>query len=252
MAVEEILQGDPLIVRRGDTVTRPYSGEGVHALLDYLNRAGWPYAPRVLDLDREAGRETLSFITGESGKHGWAKVISEQGLRRFARLLRSYHDVIGGYLPTCDDWALSSRPPRAGELICHGDFGPWNVVWQGERPVGLIDWDFAGPRRPTYDIAYALEYVAPFRPDEHCLRWLAYTSPPERLRRIEAFADAYGLQSTDGLIAEVIAVQREGIEQVRMLAAAGREPQARWVADGFLSELEARVAWSERHFAALL
>ncbi|MEU2390837.1 hypothetical protein [Streptomyces sp. NPDC007369] len=24
-------------------------------------------------------------------------------------------------------------------MICHGDFGPWNVVWQGHQPVGIID-----------------------------------------------------------------------------------------------------------------
>ncbi|MFJ9104066.1 phosphotransferase [Streptomyces sp. NPDC102405] len=31
---------------------------------------------------------------------------------------------------------MAAGPPEA---ICHGDFGPWNVVWKGHRPVGIID-----------------------------------------------------------------------------------------------------------------
>jgi hypothetical protein len=34
------------------------------------------------------------------------------------------------------------------------------------------------------------------------------------------------------------------IEQVRRLAAAGREPQVRWVGEGYLDDLCQRVAWS--------
>ena len=32
---------------------------------------------------------------------------------------------------------------------------------------------------------------------------------------------------------------------VRGLAAAGRQPQARWVTDGFLGEVERKRAWSQ-------
>ncbi|MER7212701.1 aminoglycoside phosphotransferase family protein [Streptosporangium sp. NPDC000239] len=100
-------------------------------------------------------------------------------------------------------------------MICHGDFGPWNIVWQGERPVGILDWDYARPRPRLHDIAYALEYVAPFRDDAECLRWLRYPTPPDRRHRLELFATAYGLTSTTGLIDAVIDVQRDVIEQVR-------------------------------------
>jgi hypothetical protein len=59
------------------------------------------------------------------------------------------------------------------------------------------------------------------------------------------FASAYGLASAAGLVEAVIDVQRDGIEQVRRLAAAGHQPQARWVTDGFLGELERKRAWSQ-------
>ena len=49
----------------------------------------------------------------------------------------------------------------------------------------------------------------------------------------------------------VIAGQHDGIENVRRLAAAGRQPQARWVVDGYLTELARRVEVSERLAEAL-
>jgi aminoglycoside phosphotransferase (APT) family kinase protein len=58
------------------------------------------------------------------------------------------------------------------------------VPVRGSSFVGLIDWDHARPAQPLFDTAYALEYAAPFRDDEECLRRLRYTSLPNRRRRI--------------------------------------------------------------------
>jgi hypothetical protein len=41
-------------------------------------------------------------------------------------------------------------------------------------------------------VAYALEYVTPFRDDVECMRWLRYPVPRERRRRIEVFAELRG------------------------------------------------------------
>lgn len=96
-------------------------------------------------------------------------------------------------------------------------------------------------------MAYALEYLAPFRADAQCLTWLGYTDPPDRRHRIEIFADAYGLTGTDGLVDAVMAVQRTIIDEVRRLAEHGHQPQVSWVADGHLDELKRRFAWSQAH-----
>jgi Ser/Thr protein kinase RdoA (MazF antagonist) len=40
--------------------------------------------------------------------------------------------------------------------------------WQADKkghPAGLIDFDHARPAPSVFDIAYALEYAAPFRDD---------------------------------------------------------------------------------------
>ncbi|MGW3347313.1 aminoglycoside phosphotransferase family protein [Nonomuraea rubra] len=251
MSREEILQDaeDRRVVRVGDTVRRPVHPwtPAVHALLRHLEEAGYPYSPRVLGLD-EQGREVLTYLEGESGPQGWAKVVGDAGLAAFARLLRGYHDAVAGFRPPPGlSWFTGEAEPRDGEVICHGDFGPWNVVWRGDRPAGILDWDYALPRPRLHDVAYALEYVAPFRDDAECLRWLRYPAPPDRRRRLELFAGAYGLPSAEGLVDAVIGVQRDGIERVRALAAAGRQPQARWVAEGYLDDLGGRLAWSLAH-----
>lgn len=219
----------------------------IHELLRYLEAAGFPYSPRVLGVD-EDGCEVLSYIAGDSGPAGWAKVVDDAGLVAMARLLREYHEAVVGFRPSEEAaWAARTGPPDRDELVCHGDFGPWNLVWRGTQPVGILDWDYAWPHRTVHDIAYALEYVAPFRDDRECMKWLGYSSPPDRARRLERFAEAYGLTSTAGLIDEVVNQQQLVLDRARQLAAEGREPQLTWQASGALDEAVKRIDWSRQH-----
>ncbi|WP_405867085.1 phosphotransferase [Streptomyces sp. NBC_01515] len=39
------------------------------------------------------------------------------------------------------------------EVICHGDFAPYNCVFTGEGAVGLIDFDAARPGPRAWDLA---------------------------------------------------------------------------------------------------
>jgi hypothetical protein len=243
--VDEVLQDDPhrTVIRIGDTVRRPVHpwSASVHALLGHLEGVGFPYSPRFLGIDAE-GREVLTHLEGESGGAGWAHAADEDGLAAMARLLREYHDAVAGYAGA--GWAAHPGPPGPGEIVCHGDFGPWNLVWRGGRPVGILDWDYAWPGRAVHDVAYALEYAAPFRPDDEAVRLYGHPAPPDRRRRIEVFARAYGLASGAGLADEVVAQQEMVLERVRALAAQGLQPQADWVAGGVTARLRARIAWS--------
>jgi hypothetical protein len=124
-------------------------------------------------------------------------------------------------------------------------------VWRGEEPIALLDFDFAGPGDPMLDVSYALEYAAPFCDDEECVADHAYPEPPDRRRRIEIFAEAYGLSGTAGLVDGVIDRQELDIHHVRTLAARGFEPQRTWVRGGVLEELADRVRWSKEHRSLL-
>ena len=87
-------------------------------------------------------------------------------LRAVFRLLRRYHDAF------------------AGEVICHGDFGPWNLVWRGGLPVGIIDFDRANRGDVSEDVAYALRTFVSYGLDE--------TEPAELVRQTRLALDAYG------------------------------------------------------------
>lgn len=252
---EEILQPGRhrRVVRIGDAVHRPTYpwSASVHGVLRHLERVGFDGAPRFLGLD-PAGRERLGFIPGESGAVGWAKAVPDTGLAAMAGLLRRSHDALEGYAPPGDSpWADSAGSPGPGEIVRHGDPGPWNVVWQEDRPIALLDWDHAGPGQPLDDVAYALEYLAPFRSDEDALRWHAFAAPPDRRHRIRVFLDGYGADSSDAavtaMVDRVIAEQWRVIERVERLAAAGVQPQRAWADAGLLPSFRDRGRWSERN-----
>lgn len=117
-------------------------------------------------------------------------------------------------------------------------------------PSGLIDWDYAYPGDPFDDVAYALEYRAPFRADDQATRWLRHQHPPDRRRRIEIILDAYGTLEDvpiSRVIDRVIARQMLSVHQVEVLAGRGLQPQASWVATGYLDQLRQQIRWSEEH-----
>jgi aminoglycoside phosphotransferase (APT) family kinase protein len=191
-------------------------------------------------------RVVLTYLDGDSGGDGWERVVDESGLTAMARLLREYHEAVRDFRPSADaTWGGHSEPAQPGELVCHGDFGPWNLVWRGVTPIGILDWDYAWPRPPVHDVAYALEFVTPFRTDRYSQEWLHHPAPPDRLRRLELFAEAYGI-SADGLPHQVVEQQRAVWARARRLAAEGREPQVTWQANGSLDLAAQRIRWSER------
>jgi Ser/Thr protein kinase RdoA (MazF antagonist) len=164
------------IVRVGDTVRRPVRGPGLRDLLQQLEQAGFDAAPRWLGID-EQGREILSWIDGETftergrmhpyiGDPPDRVVFSDEQVRAVFRLLRRFHDASGD------------------EVVCHGDFGPWNLVWRDGLPVGVIDFDQAHRGDPGEDVGYALRMFVSYG---H-----AHAATEELVDRTWAALDAYG------------------------------------------------------------
>jgi aminoglycoside phosphotransferase (APT) family kinase protein len=215
----------------------------IHDLLRFIELTEFP-APHVVGVDGDV--EVLTWIDGESGAAGWEKIVPEDGLCEWGRTLRRLHDAIATYRPRHDSlWSSGPGTCETGEIICHGDFGPWNAVWQGSEFVGLLDWDHARPASPMFDVAYALEYAAPFRDDGECVTSLSYPQPPDRRRRIEIFCDAYGIAAPSNVAQLVAEQQRTVLETCESLARRGIEPQAGWFRSGHGEELQARIEWTE-------
>ena len=113
----------------------------------------------------------------------------------------------------------SGGPGAAGELVCHGDPGPWNLVWDLRRPVGqqlvgLIDWEYATVGTRLTDIGYALHYLAPLRDRSYWYGVLGMARKPRRRHRMAVFADAYGVRLDQDLVEAVVAAQQAGVQMM--------------------------------------
>jgi len=153
----------------------------VRRLLEHLEHVGFAPAPRFLGLD-ERGRETLTFLPGDVPSDCRAIVWSDEQLAASARLLRRFHDATAG-----------SRLAGAAEVVCHNDFGPWNLVWVDGLPTGIIDFDNAAPGLRLDDLGYAVW--------KHLNIGLLELPAREQFRRIQLMAMTYGLPADDVLLA---------------------------------------------------
>ncbi|WP_432522871.1 phosphotransferase [Kineococcus sp. SYSU DK006] len=231
---EEVLTGGGVnrVVRRGDRVLRPVGAwtPRVHELLRRLEREGFRAAPRVHGT--AGGLEELDFLPGRVSNYPVTDAAaSEAALRSAAALLREYHDVTARFareLPR-EGWVLPVEEPV--EVVCHGDFAPHNCVLDGERVVGLIDFDTARPGARLLDVAAG------------AYRWVPLSSPEadgvrgdvaEHARRLAVFCDVYGLGEREraGLLDAVIASLEGLVRFMHEQAAAGSAAFAGHVAAG--------------------
>jgi hypothetical protein len=165
------------IVRRGERLLRPMGpwSPAVHEYLRHLEAAGFEGSPRVLGVENH--REVLTFIDGDVAAdpqwepgHGhrlppYAR--TDLALRGAADLLCKLHSAAAGFQPAITSYRFRPRPPRAGEIISHGDLGPWNTVYRDGIPVAFIDWDGAQPAEPLADLADAAWAFVPLAPPGH-------------------------------------------------------------------------------------
>lgn len=166
----------------------------IHELLEHLRHNGFYSAPEPLGFDDE-GREIVSFIEGDISNYPLSHNASSiKALVSSALLLRNFHDASQSFLVdlTSEEkcWQLPARYPQ--EVMCHGDFAPYNVVLDGEQAIGIIDFDTCHPGPRSWDIAYAL------------YRWCPFTNPQnkdgfgyieEQIKRARLFCQSYGLSN---------------------------------------------------------
>jgi hypothetical protein len=186
------------VVRIGQTVRRPVhqNTPAVKALLGHLEETGFSAAPRWLGFDEE-GRETVSYITGTAGHYPLKPyVMSESTLTQLGLLLRRFHDAtINFSLPENVVWHNAISEKR--EVICHGDAGPYNIIFRNNEPVALIDFERATPGPRIWDIAFVVYRLAPLcdSPKQgYTPAFLEHIA-----RRIRLFLSAYGFTQSNDL-----------------------------------------------------
>lgn len=209
------------LVRVGDTVRRPRtpSSPFVAQLLAYLGDRGCAWAPRYLGQD-SLGRDVLTFLPGTTP--GWSGFTDDQ-LRAAATIVRQLHDLTRG------------SPLAPTSVVCHNDAAPNNFVFSAGVPVGLIDFDSAGPGEPLEDLAYMV------------WGWCISSKPARgpvgaQARQVRSLADAYGLAASDRMQLPDAIITRQ-VENVRFWSDRLERPGSTPTSPTKIVEL---IAWSER------
>jgi len=197
------------IVRHGGRVRRPAGSwtPAVHEYLRHLAAAGFEGSPRVLEAGD--GWEVLTYLDGEVAvdpdwqpgrgnrlpPYAW----TDEALVAAGRLVRALHEAAAGFEPAQTGYRFHPHPPLPGEVVSHGDLGPWNTVYRDGLPVAFIDWDSAGPAEPVADLAAAAWAFLPLAPDDQ-LAQVGFDPLPDLPARLRLFVDAYGLADRGSII----------------------------------------------------
>jgi hypothetical protein len=213
------------IVRRGDRLLRPMGtwSPAVHEFLRHLEAAGFDGAPRFLGT--EGDREVLSYLPGDvAADPGWQPgrghrlpdyARTDAALRQAAELVRRLHTAATGFAPRHTRYRFHPHPPLPGEIIVHGDLGPWNTVYRNGGPVAFIDFDGAQPGRPVTDLAAAAWAFVPLAPPEQ-LRQAGFDPVPDIAARLRIFVDAYGLADRRSILPALTADRLDEATRIAM------------------------------------
>jgi aminoglycoside phosphotransferase (APT) family kinase protein len=195
------------------------------------------------------GRERLEFIDGDvpsAPYPAWCQ--SDSTLASIAERLRGLHDASRDFDPRGLTWNDALADPAGGTIVCHNDVEPSNVVFREGRAVAFIDFEFAAPGRPVYDLAQLARLCVPIESDldQDRIGW----HPANRPARLRLVADAYGLDR-DGR-EELLAAMDVAIDRIEAAArrnAIGADEQAveRLAETGGLEKYDRRRNWWTRH-----
>jgi hypothetical protein len=238
------------VVRVGRHVLRPAGPHTpvLHALLRHVRATGFEGVPAPVGVDPD-GRERLIFIAGEVPCPPFPAWSQTDGvLASVAALLSGFHRAAAGFVaPPGARWSDELADPSGGAVVCHNDVCPENVVFRHGQAVALLDFDYAAPGRPLYDLSQLAKMWVPIdTPEDAAVLGRVGLDP---FRRLRVVADAYGLAPGR---AEFVDVLAEGLAAggafVRRHVDAG-EPGfvAMWEQMGGQARYDRRLEWFTRH-----
>jgi tRNA A-37 threonylcarbamoyl transferase component Bud32 len=203
------------VFRDGSVVYRDLKpqSKSIHRLLLHLETKGILFVPRFLGVDAE-NKEMLSFVEGETIEDYPVREDIESRIitvQLSAKMLRYYHDATVDFERSPNDiWFLKYEGELPAEVICHNDYAPYNVTFNGFRPIGIIDFDTACPAPRIWDVAYAVYRFVPLGADiyDPCTKkYRKYDKTldcSERKLLLKTFLESYGMENAFEVLQNVI------------------------------------------------
>jgi aminoglycoside phosphotransferase (APT) family kinase protein len=167
-------------------------------------------APRLIacDLDGHEAGLPASLETVLPGNSGWPKTPTAAGWRDAGAAIAGVHRVplqpvehlplrsgdvrsrasvsrSKPLLQLADEVVRRHEPPRGESVFLHGDVWPGNLLWIGDRCVGLIDWKEACVGDPGSDLANLRYHAA------------LHHGPDGALLVLQGWEDEIGRKATD-------------------------------------------------------
>jgi hypothetical protein len=247
------------VTRVGGHVLRPSNAHTatIHRFLRHLAAEGFDGASVPVGVERD-GRERLHFVEGDvplPPYPDWAR--SDGALASIARLMARFHRAARSFVVVAGEtWSDEMADPVGGSVVCHNDVCLENLVFRDGEAVALLDFDFAAPGRPVYDLASFARMCVPIDDDVNRARfgWQG----KDLAGRLRLVADEYGLNGEER--GEVIAaldgsIARGGEFVLRRVEAGDPNFIAMWEDLGGMERFDRRRAWwhaSRHQFAAAM
>lgn len=130
-------------------------------------------------------------------------------------MLRLYHDAVSNF-PIDENWQPIENTPQPMEVLCHNDFAIYNIIFNHEKPAGIIDFDLAAPGPRLWDIAYTLYTCVPLSRLYHTESGKAVYYDPltdaNRIKqRVKLFFESYGIEGIENGFFEMVLLRVEGL-----------------------------------------
>lgn len=215
-----------------DQVCRPANlwTPTVHRFLKFLNDNGANFIPILHGIEDE--KEFVSFIKGDVYNDPLPKIFKEDAMIvSAAKLLSKFHKLSELYIGNIDThsrWMLN--PVHPIEVICHGDFAPYNTVIVDEKSTAMIDFDTIHPGPKIWDVSYA------------SYRWVSFIDQgeeefDENMRKIRLFLNTYGmLDKKKDLLMTLIERLQSLMGFMKSEAMAGNKDFQKNIEDGHLQK----------------
>lgn len=193
--IEKLSGGNTSAVYRvGDTVKRSLrpTSPSVHRVLDHLEAQGLSGVPRFIEVDSD-GFEYLSYIEGtcEISPTAWQSPSMHTSAAAF---LRQLHEALSSFpIDPADSWAYAYSDTSKHDIICHNDFGLYNLITDQDDCIGVIDFDLCGPAPRLRDVAYAAYWLVPLSFHAHDMKPYTLADAASGSQRLKAFCAVYGI-----------------------------------------------------------
>ncbi|TOM94284.1 phosphotransferase [Vibrio parahaemolyticus] len=234
--MEELCGGrGSAIYRDGQVVYRPLHSWSptIHLILKHLEQSNVGESPKFLGV--KENQEILSFVEGDTYNYPLVgEIATNEALISAGKLLRKIHDSTVSLLNQIDvskqQWMLEPREPF--EVICHGDYTPYNVALSENTVVGVFDFDTAHPAPRIWDLAYSVYCWSPFKTDSN----YKLGTISGQVARAKLFCDCYGATELErGQLADAMVLRIQALVSfMRNEAESGNEFFAENIEQGHL------------------